>query len=73
MNVKIEDIPEGTNGEGKTVMRKGLVVTKDIEEGDVIFVEEPIVSALNTKLEVIDNLYNGGQCAIRYIDMFGSE
>lgn len=55
MNVKIEDIPEGTNGEGNTVMRKGLVVTKDFEEGDVIFVEEPIVSALNTKLEVIDN------------------
>jgi ABC-type cobalamin/Fe3+-siderophores transport system ATPase subunit len=54
MHVKIEDIPEGINGEGKTVLRKGLVATQDFEEGDVIYVEEPIVSALNAKLEVRD-------------------
>lgn len=54
MHVKIEDIPEGINGEGKTVLRKGLVATQDFEEGDIIYVEEPIVSALNAKLEVRD-------------------
>ncbi|GAB5593732.1 mitochondrial import receptor subunit tom20 [Umbelopsis nana] len=51
MHVKIEDLPEGVDGEGKTVMRKGLVATQDFEEGDLIYVEEPIVSALNAKLE----------------------
>jgi import receptor subunit TOM20 len=52
MHVKIDDIPEGVNGEGQTVLRKGLVATQDFEEGDVIYVEEPIVSALNANLEV---------------------
>lgn len=52
MHVKIDDIPEGQNGEGQTILRKGLVATQDFEEGDVIFVEEPIVSALNSQLEV---------------------
>ncbi|CAO3694489.1 unnamed protein product [Umbelopsis ramanniana] len=51
MHVKIDDIPEGQNGEGQTILRKGLVATQDFEEGDVIFVEEPIVSALNSQLE----------------------
>ncbi|KAI8334581.1 MAS20 protein import receptor-domain-containing protein [Chlamydoabsidia padenii] len=45
------EIPVGTNPEGKTIIRRGLVAEKDFAEGDVLFTEAPLVSALFPALE----------------------
>ncbi|ORZ21253.1 MAS20 protein import receptor-domain-containing protein [Absidia repens] len=45
------EIPVGTNAEGKTVIRRGLVAERDFAEGDVLFTEAPLVSALFPALE----------------------
>lgn len=46
------EIPVGTNPEGKTIIRRGLVAQKEFAEGDVLFTEAPLVSALFPALEV---------------------
>ncbi|KAG0229305.1 hypothetical protein BGW42_001645 [Actinomortierella wolfii] len=51
MNVKVDEIPEGVNSEGQKVMRRGLVATKAIKAGEVIYSETPIISALEPSLE----------------------
>ncbi|KAI8376116.1 uncharacterized protein BYT42DRAFT_546835 [Radiomyces spectabilis] len=50
-NVKLGELPVGTSPEGKTIVRRGLVADKDIAEGEVIYKEDPIVSALHPALE----------------------
>ncbi|ORZ19925.1 hypothetical protein BCR42DRAFT_226303 [Absidia repens] len=45
------EIPVDTNAEGKTIVRRGLVAEKDFDEGDVLFTEAPLVSALFPSLE----------------------
>ncbi|CAO3617450.1 unnamed protein product [Cunninghamella blakesleeana] len=45
------ELPVGKNAEGKTIVRRGLVAQKDFEEGDVLFSESPLVSALFPSLE----------------------
>ncbi|KAI8063540.1 hypothetical protein BC940DRAFT_277672 [Gongronella butleri] len=49
--LKLGEIPVGTNPEGKTIVRRSLVATKDFSEGDVLFTEEPLVSSLLPGLE----------------------
>ncbi|KAG0253407.1 hypothetical protein DFQ27_007426 [Actinomortierella ambigua] len=51
MNVKVEEIPEGVTADGQKVVRRGLVVTKAIKAGEVIYSETPIISALEPSLE----------------------
>ncbi|KAF9974376.1 hypothetical protein BGZ73_002227 [Actinomortierella ambigua] len=51
MNVKVKEIPEGVTADGQKVMRRGLVVTKGVKAGEVIFSEAPIISALEPSLE----------------------
>lgn len=50
MNVKINEVSE--SGTSDDHARRGLFATKDFAPGDVIFTEQPIVSALDPSLEV---------------------
>ncbi|KAG0782890.1 hypothetical protein G6F16_008923 [Rhizopus arrhizus] len=50
-NTKLTELPAGTNEEGKPVVRRGLVVNRDIAADEVIYVEKPIVSGLFPGLE----------------------
>lgn len=50
-NVKLAELPAGTNEEGTPVVRRALVADKDIAEGEVIYSERPLVSALYPELE----------------------
>ncbi|KAI8093488.1 MAS20 protein import receptor-domain-containing protein [Halteromyces radiatus] len=45
------EIPVGKNPEGKTIIRRGLMAEKEFAEGDVLFTEVPLVSALYPNLE----------------------
>ncbi|ORX53204.1 MAS20-domain-containing protein [Hesseltinella vesiculosa] len=49
--LKLGEIPVGTNPEGKTIVRRSLVATQDFAEGDVLFSEDPLVSAVHPGLE----------------------
>ncbi|KAF9986981.1 hypothetical protein BGZ65_005488 [Modicella reniformis] len=51
MNVKAAELPEGMTVEGKSVVRRGLVATKDFAAGETIYSETPIVSSLEPSLE----------------------
>ncbi|KAJ3019443.1 hypothetical protein HKX48_002086 [Thoreauomyces humboldtii] len=48
MNVKVKEVVMSMTAEGKRIVRRGLVVTKDFEAGEIIFSEDPIIS---TQLE----------------------
>ena len=50
-NVKLAELPAGTNEEGTPVVRRALVSLDDITEGQVIYSERPLVSALFPELE----------------------
>ncbi|RUP43210.1 hypothetical protein BC936DRAFT_137470 [Jimgerdemannia flammicorona] len=51
MNVRIDELPEGVTDDGKQIIRRGLVATRDFDEGEVIYTEIPVVSALEPALE----------------------
>ncbi|CAO3695262.1 unnamed protein product [Rhizopus stolonifer] len=50
-NTKLVELPAGVNEEGKPIIRRGLVVSKDIAAEQVIYTEKPIVSGLYPTLE----------------------
>ncbi|KAG1081534.1 hypothetical protein G6F42_022914 [Rhizopus arrhizus] len=50
-NVKLAELPAGVNEEGTPVVRRSLAADKDISEGEVIYSERPLVSALYPELE----------------------
>lgn len=52
MNVRIEELLESVLEDGKKIIRQNLVATRDFEEGEVIYTELPVVSALEPSLEV---------------------
>ncbi|TPX33983.1 hypothetical protein SmJEL517_g03204 [Synchytrium microbalum] len=47
-NVKVKEIVHGTTGSGKTMIRRGLVITKSFKAGEVIYSEKPVVAQLNS-------------------------
>ncbi|KAL1917887.1 uncharacterized protein VTP21DRAFT_3721 [Calcarisporiella thermophila] len=49
-NVKIGEIPEGHTADGKTIIRRALVATKDFEANELIYREEPLLSMLEPEL-----------------------
>ncbi|KAG0346913.1 hypothetical protein BG004_000554 [Podila humilis] len=51
MNVKVQEMSEGTNAEGQKVIRRGLVATKDFAVGETIYSEKPIINSLEPSLE----------------------
>lgn len=53
--MKLGELPAGTTPEGKQIIRRGLVARKDIKEGDTLYEETPMVSALHPDLEVSFN------------------
>ncbi|KAI9025892.1 MAS20 protein import receptor-domain-containing protein [Phycomyces nitens] len=50
-HVKIGELPAGTSAEGKPIIRRGLVAAEDLEEGQTLYTETPMVSALHPGLE----------------------
>ncbi|KAI9342140.1 hypothetical protein BD770DRAFT_398764 [Pilaira anomala] len=50
-NTRLAELPAGVNEEGTPVVRRSLVADKDIAEGEVIYTERPLVSALFPELE----------------------
>ncbi|KAL0089415.1 MAS20 protein import receptor-domain-containing protein [Phycomyces blakesleeanus] len=50
-HVKIGELPAGTSPEGKPIIRRGLVAAEDIEEGQTLYTESPMISALHPSLE----------------------
>ncbi|KAF7724736.1 hypothetical protein EC973_000764 [Apophysomyces ossiformis] len=51
MPVKLGELPAGITPEGKPIIRRGLVARKDVSEGEVLYTESPLVSALHPGLE----------------------
>ncbi|KAF9586495.1 hypothetical protein BGW38_003620 [Lunasporangiospora selenospora] len=51
MNVKVDELPEGVTAEGKKVVRRGLIASKDFAVGETIYSEAPLVSSLEPSLE----------------------
>ncbi|KAF9561202.1 hypothetical protein EC968_005829 [Mortierella alpina] len=51
MNVKVDELPEGLTAEGKSVVRRGLIATKDFAVGETIYSESPIISSLEPSME----------------------
>ncbi|KAJ3214326.1 hypothetical protein HK099_006928 [Clydaea vesicula] len=58
MNVKLHETQHGTTPEGKQLIRRGLVLLKDVKEGEVIFSEDPFVSSLFIDKEESDYCSN---------------
>ncbi|KAI7907964.1 uncharacterized protein BX663DRAFT_464434 [Cokeromyces recurvatus] len=50
-HVKLGELPAGKNEEGTPIVRRSLVADKDIVEGELIYTERPLVSALYPDLE----------------------
>ncbi|KAI8087046.1 uncharacterized protein B0P05DRAFT_533471 [Gilbertella persicaria] len=50
-HVKLSELPAGVNEEGTPVVRRSLTADKDIAEGETIYSERPLVSALFPELE----------------------
>ncbi|KAI8363871.1 hypothetical protein EDC96DRAFT_512075 [Choanephora cucurbitarum] len=50
-NVKLAELPAGVNEDGNPVVRRSLAADKDIAEGETIYSERPLVSALFPELE----------------------
>ncbi|KAI8349417.1 hypothetical protein BD560DRAFT_358607 [Blakeslea trispora] len=50
-NVKLAELPAGVNEEGTPVVRRSLAADKDIAEGETIYSEHPLASALFPELE----------------------
>ncbi|KAG2205123.1 hypothetical protein INT47_002217 [Mucor saturninus] len=50
-HTRLAELPAGVNEEGSPIVRRSLVADKDIAEGEVIYSERPLVSALYPELE----------------------
>ncbi|KAI9483280.1 MAG: hypothetical protein EXX96DRAFT_137013 [Benjaminiella poitrasii] len=50
-HVKLGELSAGKNDEGTPIVRRSLVADKDITEGELIYTERPLVSALYPDLE----------------------
>ncbi|TPX43580.1 hypothetical protein SeLEV6574_g04972 [Synchytrium endobioticum] len=51
MNVKAKETIHGQTADGKTMIRRGLMVTKSFKAGQVIYQEKPLVAQSNTLSE----------------------
>lgn len=50
--MRLAELPAGETPEGKQIVRRGLVANEDLEEGQVIYTESPLVSGLYPSFEV---------------------
>ncbi|KAJ8657262.1 hypothetical protein O0I10_007078 [Lichtheimia ornata] len=50
-HVRLAELPAGETPEGKPIVRRGLVANEDLEEGQVIYTESPLVSGLYPSFE----------------------
>lgn len=50
--MRLAELPAGETPEGKPIVRRGLVANEDLEEGQVIYTESPLVSGLYPSFEV---------------------
>ncbi|KAL7752424.1 mitochondrial import receptor subunit tom20 [Sorochytrium milnesiophthora] len=51
MNVKVVQTPDGVSKDGKDIIKRTLVLTRDVEQGETIYSEKPIIAALEPALE----------------------